>query len=143
MAEGLFIDIVAKAGLSAQFQVDSAGTSAHHEGELADSRMRQTAKAHGIDLVTQSRPLRPRDFEEFDYILTMDRSVHRSCEQSRQLFGRGKAQILRMRDFDPQPDSADVPDPYYGGPEGFETVYQILLRSNAALLAHIRLEKGI
>jgi protein-tyrosine phosphatase len=143
MAEGLFLDLVARAGLKEWLEVDSAGTSSHHEGELADHRMRATSLGHGIALTTRSRPIEYRDFDRFDYILTMDRSVHRSVLQTRDSKGGGKAQVVLMRDFDPSPDSPDVPDPYYGGADGFEEVYQILLRSNVALLAHVRAQAGL
>lgn len=141
MAEGLFDDLVKKSGLSERFEIDSAGTSNHHEGELADRRMRETARRHGIELVTRARPLRRKDLQEFDYIAAMDRSVFRAIQALRG--ESATANVFLMRDFDPSPDSPDVPDPYYGGSEGFEEVYQILLRSTMELLAHIRVEKGI
>jgi protein-tyrosine phosphatase len=141
MAEGLFLHLAREAGLENHLEVDSAGTSGHHEGELADHRMRVTASRHGIDLVTKSRPLKRRDYQHFDYILTMDRSVHRSVLQTSGAAG-GTAEVILMRDFDPSPDSPDVPDPYYGGPDGFEEVYNILLRSNGKLLEHLRVSRG-
>jgi protein-tyrosine phosphatase len=145
MAEGLFIQQVAQAGLGQLISVDSAGTSSHHEGELADYRMRQTAQQHGISLTTTSRPIVRRDFQQFDYILTMDRSVHRDVQQMQAIGPRpnDKATVMLMRDFDREDVGHDVPDPYYGGPDGFEEVFRILDRSCAVLLDHIRAEKGL
>ncbi len=137
MAEGLFLHLAAEAGLRDRVEVESAGTSGHHAGEQADRRMRETAARHGLQLTTPSRPIAARDYKHFDYLLTMDRSVHREVLGGAQRAG-AESKVILMRDFDPSPDSPDVPDPYYGGPAGFEEVYQILLRSNVAFLEHIR-----
>jgi protein-tyrosine phosphatase len=137
MAEGLFLDLASKAELSDAFHIDSAGTSNYHEGELPDRRMRETARKHGIDLTSRARPLRKRDFREYDYIAAMDRSVLRAILAMKEDDPDCCANIFLMRDYDPEADSQDVPDPYFGGPEGFEDVYHILLRSNTALLKKI------
>ena len=142
MAEGLFVAQVAELGLSDRFVVDSAGTSGHHAGERADARMRDTARSHGIALTTLARQLSGKDFGAFDFILTMDRSVHRDVLQLQATRPGGKAQVMLMRDFDAEADVLDVPDPYYGGAAGFEEVYQILKRSIAALMGHIREVRG-
>lgn len=142
MAEGLFLHHVSQAGLGHAFEVDSAGTSGHHEGELADRRMRQTATGHGIALTTHSRPLRRQDFTDFHYILTMDRSVHRDVLRV-QATTQGAAKVELMRDYDAESDVADVPDPYYGGMDGFEEVYRILDRSTRRLLASLRAAQGL
>lgn len=143
MAEGLFLDLIAKENLANRFFVDSAGTSGHHAGELADSRMRATAAAHGVHLPSRSRQLKYADLETFDYILAMDRSNFRNIESLKHPGKEFKAKVILMRDFDQESDSPDVPDPYYGGQSGFEDVYQMLKRANVDLLAHIRKEKGI
>lgn len=143
MAEGIFIDLAAKAGLADAFEIDSAGTSSHHQGELADSRMRDTAQRHGIMLTSRARALRKRDFEEFDYIAAMDSSVLQAMNALRGKDAHSRAQLFLMRAHDPAPDSHDVPDPYYGGAAGFEEVYQILLRSNGRFLEQLRQTHGI
>lgn len=143
MAEGLFADQVERLGLSDRIQIDSAGTSGNHAGERADGRMRATASTHGIALTTLARQLKTQDFGAFDFILTMDRSVHRDVLQLQATRPGGKAQVILMRDFDADADTLDVPDPYYGGPAGFEEVYQILLRSTEAFMVHIRQEHGL
>ncbi len=138
MAEGLFIDLVEKAGLTDHFEIDSAGTSGHHQGELADRRMRETAQQHGISLVTRARQFKKADFSAFDYIAAMDRSVLRAIQDQRRSEATGAANVFLMRDYDESADSLDVPDPYYGGKEGFEEVFQILARSNQQFLEHLR-----
>ncbi len=143
MAEGIFIDLTVKAGLESAFVIDSAGTSGHHQGELADRRMRETALQHGIQLVSRARPFRQQDFQEFDYIAAMDRSVLRDIQAKQRLGTPVNAKVFLMRDDDPAKDSHDVPDPYYGGPEGFEDVFQILDRSNRNFLQRLRELHGI
>lgn len=137
MAEGLLQHMVAEARLTGQFQIASAGTSNYHEGDLPDRRMRETARKHGIELTSRARQLRKRDFHDYDYIAAMDRSVLRSIHDLRGQEASVRARVFLMRDYDPQPDSPDVPDPYYGGLDGFEQVYRILERSNVAFLQHL------
>ncbi len=142
MAEGVFLHLVRQAGLEDKFTVDSAGTSGYHEGELADQRMRHTAERHGIQLLSRSRKLLVEDLDRFDYIVAMDRENRRNIESLiRPQAPHGK--IVMMRDFDPKPDSPDVPDPYFGGNQGFEKVYQILLRSCDRLLKQLVQENGL
>jgi protein-tyrosine phosphatase len=143
MAEGLFIDLVEKAGLRDRFKIDSAGTSGHHDGELADRRMRATASGHGIHLASVSRKLKRSDLSQFDYVVAMDNSNFRDIQSIQQPGVTYSAKVLKMREFDPQPDSIDVPDPYYGGADGFEDVFQILLRCNQTFLKHLRDSHGL
>ena len=135
MAEGLFINHLNDAGLSAKIGVDSCGTGAWHVGERPDSRMQATADAYGVHLPSISRQLNEEDFEEFDYIIPMDRKNLRNIKA---IQPRGsKAEIYLIRDFDDQGKGEDVPDPYYLEGQGFEQAYQMLLRSTKHLLEHI------
>ena len=143
MGEGLLIHLVKEEGLSDKISVDSAGTSGWHIGEPADRRMRQTAESHGIHLPSKSRQIRLSDFQEFDYILAMDSSNLRDLQDLYHQVKKPKAQIFKMRYFDPQAPDSDVPDPYYGGDLGFEEVYEMLDRATRGLMAHIRAEHGI
>ena len=143
MAEGMFLHLVEKAGLNGQIQVDSCGTGAWHTGERADRRMRQTAQGHGIELLSRARQIRETDFQEFDYILAMDQSNLQDLKRFGADVSNRKAELFKMRHFDPMDRNADVPDPYWGGERGFEEVYQMLERTCAELLAHIRQEKQI
>lgn len=148
MAEGLFIHLAEEAGISDKFEIDSAGTSAHHAGELADRRMRTTAAAHGIALTTRSRQFRKQDLSEFDYILAMDRSNLSNIKSLQSPGAKYRAEVQLMRFYDEKVwalpnESEDVPDPYYGGDDGFEEVYDMLLRANKKLLQCLRDKHGI
>lgn len=131
LAEGIFRHLAGERGEGARYDIDSAGTDGWHQGERPDRRSMQIAGAHGIDLSAQrARRLTGRDFQQFDLILGMDRGhveamLARAPEAAERihLFGR----YATGRDF-------DVPDPYYGGPEGFAEVYNMLLSGCGLLL---------
>lgn len=127
MAEGAFLNLLDKKGTASDYFVDSAGTSAFHIGNPADRRMNQTAYGHGIHLPSRARQVNQQDFHDFDYIVAMDRS--NQTDLLKIAPRNGQAQVVLMRDYDPNPNSKDVPDPYYGGQAGFEEVYQIVTRS--------------
>ncbi|MEM6803898.1 MAG: low molecular weight protein-tyrosine-phosphatase [Bacteroidota bacterium] len=138
MAEGLFLKQVKEAGLSDKIEIDSCGTGAWHVGDKADPRMRETASRHGINLLSRARKVEITDFREFDYIIPMDNSNLMNLQRMATHVPDIKAAIIKMRYFDEGNENADVPDPYYGGEQGFEDVFQMLDRSCAALLAFIR-----
>ena len=122
-------------GLGSGFEADSAGTAAYHSGEPPDPRTTAVAARHGVHLTSIARQATRHDFGRFDVIVAMDRSNRRSLERLRGHRHRhGAARIVMMRDYDPQPGSPDVPDPYYGGADGFERVYRIVERCCEALL---------
>jgi len=132
-AEGVFQHLVTERGLQPWFAVDSSGTSAWHVGEPANHNSRKVAKSHGVELLSRARKFDPVDFEEFNLILAMDHQNYRDILQ----LARDEEQasrIMTMRSFDPEPGDGEVPDPYQGGMDGFEHVYQILLRSSRTLL---------
>lgn len=131
-AEGVFQHLVNERGLENYFEIDSAGTSAYHIGESANSKSQRTANSHGIKLRSRARQFRPDDLDYYDLILAMD---HENLNNVRKMAAEEhEDKIGLMRDFDPQPDDGQVPDPYYGGPEGFENVFQIVKRSCEKLL---------
>ncbi|MBO6792904.1 MAG: low molecular weight phosphotyrosine protein phosphatase [Balneolaceae bacterium] len=136
-AEGLFIHHVKEAQLQSYFYIDSAGTAAYHVGEPANSKSQFTANQHGVNLPSRARRFEYADFEEFDLILPMDSSNYRNLKELDRN-NRFADKIVMMRDFDPQPGDGNVPDPYYGGMQGFENVYQILDRSSKALLEELK-----
>lgn len=140
LAEGLFLKHIGEAGLLEKYKIDSAGTSAMHEGELADPRTRANAVKNGVELLSRSRPFAKEDFVSFDLILTMDRSNFRHVKQWEPGFVEKIAEVRMMRDFDLRSPGADVPDPYYGGEQGFQNVFDILDRSTLELLR--QLESG-
>ena len=102
----------------------------------------RSAATHGVTLTGHSRQIQPEDFGRFDYIVAMDQSNLSNLEQFREAVG-GDAALYLLREFDPEGGpGAEVPDPYYGGPNGFEEVYQIVDRSCRNLLGHILEEHG-
>jgi protein-tyrosine phosphatase len=134
-AEGIFKHKAHEAGLAVT--VDSAGTSAWHAGEKADRRMRQTAKNRGYELTSISRPLIVSDFDEFDYLIAMD---DHNYDDLRQKAGNTAQmdKILRMRDFFSDKSYDHVPDPYYGGSQGFEMVIDLLEDASDNLIQFIQ-----
>lgn len=137
LAEGIFAALANERGLDGHFHVDSAGTAGYHSGEPPDSRSTAVAAAHGIRLTGFGRQVTPRDMERFDIVVAMDRSNRRSLERLRRRVRGGRddlADIVMMRDYEPEARDPDVPDPYYGGPDGFERVYRILERACNGLL---------
>ncbi|MBC8332037.1 MAG: low molecular weight phosphotyrosine protein phosphatase [Anaerolineae bacterium] len=140
LAESMFRHLAEQAGLGHKYEVDSAGTSGWHVGEEPDRRMRRVAAEHGFRYTGRSRQVTKRDFLEFDWIIAMDASNH--ADLSRLADSEAaRLKIRLMREFDPQGSPNDpVPDPYYGGIDGFEEVFQIVERSCLGLLD--ALERG-
>lgn len=126
IAEGIFRDIVEKNGNSNNFEIDSCGTAAYHVGELPDARMRKTASKHGITLNHKGRQIKNSDLDYYDLILVMDRSNYQDvihlCQSHEQ-----KRKVKFLREYDLKSSNNEVPDPYYGGTNGFEEVYQIVV----------------
>lgn len=132
LAEGLFIHLAKEAGLEERYEVESAGTSAYHVGERPDPRSVEVAARHGVELPSRARQVREQDFEAFDLIVAMDGQNVRDLLERCPPGHRDK--VRRLREYDPQ-GGEDVPDPYYGGPGGFDEVYAMVERSCRALLA--------
>lgn len=135
LAEGIFLHLAKERGLPHAFHADSAGTGDWHCGEPPDPRALAVAARRGVHLPSVCRQIRSDDFQGFDLILAMDRSnrdlLLAKCPEPL------RHRIRLMRDFDPQtsPEAEpEVPDPYYGGPEGFDRVFDMLHRSCDALL---------
>jgi protein-tyrosine phosphatase len=142
LAEGVFAHLVREAGLEARYRVDSAGTGSWHVGEPPDPRSAKVAREHGIRLRGVARQVDPDDFHSFDRILAMDRE---NLKDLRRLAseGGGTAALALLREFDPEAaGDLAVPDPYYGGPDGFEEVFQMVTRSCARLLESLEAERG-
>ena len=125
-AEGIMNALIAREDLGHEILCDSAGTSGYHEGEPADARMIAIAKERGFELITLSRPFRaPEDFENFDFILTMDESNYRNIIRL-DASGRHHDKVIPMVKFCKVHDVKEVPDPYYQGDDGFRLVLDIL-----------------
>ena len=137
-AEGVMDTLISRQNPSPQIQVDSAGTAGYHAGEKADRRMRQAASARGIELTSISRQFRGReDFEKFDLIVAMD------DENLRDILrldppGRYRDKVVKMTDFCRRYNDKYVPDPYYGGPNGFEYVLDLLEDACTGLMEHLK-----
>ena len=143
LAEGLFRALVRDEGLADHFEIDSAGTSGYHDGEPPDPRTREVARRRGIELEGESRKVGAEDLERFDYVVVMDAenlgAVRRLAERA-----RPGTDVHLLRRWDPEADGdLDVPDPYFGGPRGFEDVHEIVERACRGLLEHIRAERGV
>lgn len=137
MAHGVFEARIRDQGLEDAIEVDSAGTAGFHVGAKADRRAQKEARSRGYDLDhLRARQLEPEDFLEFDYILTMDDANYRDAERIRPEDAR--AELLRFLDFAPQFDEHEVPDPYYGGGDGFVHVMDLVEAAADGLLEHIR-----
>lgn len=134
LAEALFRQLAEKDGVEDNYSIDSAGTGAWHIGESPDHRMRQVAKRHGLVYDGRSRQFQDDDFEKFDLVFAMDRENRYDLNRLARN-PESKAKIHLFREFDPLggPD-ASVPDPYYGGIDGFEEVYMLVERTCKGLL---------
>ncbi|MEE8524951.1 MAG: low molecular weight protein-tyrosine-phosphatase [Thermoanaerobaculia bacterium] len=121
--EGVMRHLVAERGLDGEVVVDSAGTGDYHLGELADPRMREAASSRGYELTHRARQVVPEDFDRFGLILAMDRSNLRDL---RHLAGGRPNHVRLLSEFLPEGSPVDVPDPYYGGDQGFERVLDLV-----------------
>lgn len=133
LAESVFRHLARERGVEQHFEIDSAGTSGYHDGEGPDSRSVATARRRGIEVSGVSRKLRGEDLHRFDYVIAMDAQNRRDIARLQQAAG-GAAKVHLLREWDPEPDHRDVPDPYSGGERGFERVQDIVERACAALL---------
>ena len=134
LAKSLFVYHANQAGVGQRYEVDSAGTSDWHVGEPPDLRMRRVAARRGVSHEGRARQFRKPDFDRFDLILVMDEDNYDDLRQ----MDPSPEQLQRvhfLRDFEPSGGlRVEVPDPYYGGNDGFETVYEIIDRSVRGLL---------
>ena len=137
-AEGVFLKRLDDAGLSHLVAVDSAGTHAYHIGEPPDPRAQRTAANRGVDLSgLRARKARAEDFSRFDYVLAMDRDNYMHLQG---ICPPGEEHKLNLfLNFAPHLETDEVPDPYYGGPTGFERVLDMIEAASEGLLEDIRL----
>lgn len=141
LAHAAFESLLAERGLADRYEVESAGTTGYHAGDNADPRMRRTAAKHGLRFDHLARQITRSDIERYDLILAMDRENRDSVLR---LFrnGDGARKVRLFREFDPQGAPSDeVPDPYYGGPDGFERIYEIVERTSEGLLAQLESQR--
>lgn len=135
-AEGVFNKLLQDRQLTDRFLVDSAGTHAYHVGNSPDNRAQQTALQRGVDLsALRARQVNADDFEYFDYILAMDsENYHLLLADSPSEY---HAKIKRFLDYAPQQSERDVPDPYYGGMNGFDHVFDLVETASEGFLDNV------
>jgi protein-tyrosine phosphatase len=138
LAEAIFNHKVQVLGLSRMFKSDSAGTSDFHIGELPDERSVQCATRKGLKISHRGRQVNRTDFRDFDYIIAMDDTNLRNLQALKNSYKFPGKEIYLMRDFVPGGKGLSVPDPYYGGDEGFEEIFQILDESIDNFLTKIQ-----
>ncbi len=136
-AEGVFRDLVKREGLSERIRTDSAGTHPFHVGEQPDGRAQQHARKRGVELSDlRARAVRRTDFEKFDYILAMDGENFMDLKAMRPS-GQDE-RVYMFLEFAPELGKQEVPDPYYGGAQGFEHVLDLVEAAARGLLADIK-----
>lgn len=135
LAEGVFKHLAAQADLACH--VESAGTGGWHVGEPADPRSQRVAVQHGLRLTGRAQQFRAADFARFDYVLALDEEIASDLRYLAPSPAEAR-KIHLLREYDPRANGdLNVPDPYYGGPEGFERVYEMIDRSCRALLKEV------
>ncbi len=136
-AQGTFERLIEEAQLAHRIHTDSAGTHAYHVGEPPDTRAREAADKRGIDLRRQrARRVDPADFDYFDYVVAMDRSnladLLAICPDEH------REKLCLLLEFAQHLSQQDVPDPYYGGAQGFERVLDLVEEGARGLLEDVR-----
>ena len=136
-AEAVFRAVAAREAPELMIEVDSAGTAGYHVGEPPDLRTRQAASRRGYDMSSlRARIVEPRDFEDFDFILAMDRENLKVLNHRAPVQARDRVRLFL--EFAPDAATTEVPDPYYGGPNGFEEVLDLVEAATQGLLQHLR-----
>ncbi len=141
-AEGVFRNLIEEKGYGDAVTVDSAGTIDFHAGAPADERMRRTACRRGLNLQSIARGIERDDFQRFDWIITMDEANYRNVTAIAP-DTRSKEKVRRFTEWVSLPGIKEVPDPYYGGPSGFDHVLDILENGCGALLDWMEKNHGL
>jgi low molecular weight protein-tyrosine phosphatase len=137
-AEAVMARLVADADLEHAIELDSAGTGGWHVGSPPDARATAAAAARGIEMRGVARQVEREDFERFDLLLAMDAENHRDL-RALAPNAEAAAKVRLLREFDPAAEAdRDVPDPYYGGEDGFDHVLDLVEAACAGLLAELR-----
>jgi protein-tyrosine phosphatase len=136
LAEGILKDLAAKQAIL--LHIDSAGTENYHTGSNPDSGSLQVAEKYGLHLHHKARQLTAKDFEQYDYILAMDKHNMLRAEDIAQRSLHRKAKLMLIREFDTQKDGKEVEDPYFRGAKAFEACYHTLLRCCQELLKQLK-----
>lgn len=136
--EGVLQHLVDEQGLQELIEVDSAGTAGYHTGGKADARMREHASRRGYDLTSRARKIVADDLETFDLVIPMDRENLRDIQSLVSELEDSFAAVKLLSDFLDGDWPTDVPDPYYGGPEGFEFVLDMIEAACPSIVEYCR-----
>ena len=137
-AEGVFRRALEQAGMAGQVEIDSCGVGNWHVGKAPDARAQQAALSRGIDITAlRARQLSAQDFVDFDYLLGMDQDNVSAMRQLKP--ANSQAHVGLLLDFAGTP-GGEVPDPYYGGEEGFENVLNMIEAASDGLIQHLKRE---
>lgn len=139
-AENIMNHLIKQQALDSQIICDSAGTSAYHIGSAPDRRMNRAAQKRGLELVGTARKFRAVDFDKFDLILAMDRSNYQDILYLDRV-GKYQEKVQMICNFATQHNDREVPDPYYGGEDGFNYVIDLLFDCCSGLLDYVVKEK--
>lgn len=140
-AEGVFRHLLERHELAGAVQVDSAGTHAYHVGSPPDERAREAALRRGVDLsAIRGRRAEPADIEAFDHVLAMDRA---NLDNLRAIAGGHAHKIGLFLEYATRYEETEVPDPYYGGANGFERVLDMIEDASEGLLRELRRRRSI
>jgi len=135
-AHAVFRQLVTEKGWDDWIEVDSAGTHAYHIGEMPDPRSMQVAQRRGIEMQDlRARKVDLGDLYEFDYVLAMDKDNYHNLKNLG--LPEHDKKIHLFLDFAPEVTETEVPDPYYGGPQGFDRVFDLVQQASEGLLAEI------
>tara|TARA_R110002012_G_scaffold148450_3_gene307300 strand:+ start:1253 stop:1696 length:444 start_codon:yes stop_codon:yes gene_type:complete len=138
-AEGVFRRALEQAGMAGQVEIDSCGVGNWHVGKAPDARAQQAALSRGIDITAlRARQLSAQDFVDFDYVLGMDQDNVSAMRQLKP--ANSQAHVGLLLDFAGTP-GGEVPDPYYGGEEGFENVLNMIEAASDGLIQHLKRER--
>lgn len=139
-AEGVFRHLLEERGLTEEIEIDSAGTGGWHAGSAPDERSAAAAAKRGITLEGGARQVRVEDFYIYDLLVAMDRdNIQNLLDLAPD--GEAAAKVVLLREYDPASADAedlDVPDPYYGGPDGFDDVLDMVQAASEGLLDKLR-----
>lgn len=139
-AEGVFRQALERAGIAGDVEVDSCGVGDWHVGNAPDPRAQQAALSRGVDLSRlRARQLSEQDFSHFDYVLAMDQDNLRAMRAKKP--AHSEAHVGLFLDFAGTP-GAEVPDPYYGGEEGFENVLNMIEAASEGLIQHLKRDQS-
>lgn len=140
LAEAIFSQKIRQNKLESHISCDSAGTANYHVGDFPDPRTIEVASNHSVPVSHRGQQFKKNHADEFQYLVAMDRSNYQNMVRE---MGSEPENLFMMRDFDEKGKGLDVPDPYYGGMNGFEEMYQILDRSTDEFMHFLKEKHGI